>query len=178
MKGIIFNAVEAAVIRGFGEDAWDDTLDAANAGGAYTSLGNYDDDELVAIIEALPAEVGATLPDRLRWVGASAAPILAEAFPQFFEGVDLRGFLPMLNHMIHPEVRKLYPGATPPDFDIVDDGGSEISLLYFSERKMCALAEGFTIGVAAQLGEEVTVSQASCMHDGAETCDIRILFPV
>ena len=132
MKGVIFNAVEDAVERTLGPDAWDDTLDRAAASGSYTSLGNYDDAELVGIIQALPDETGIGLDERLRWVGMNSVPFLVAAFPQFFEGVDVRGFLPALNHMIHPEVRKLYPGATPPDFDIRDDGGDEISLRYVS----------------------------------------------
>lgn len=176
MKGVIFNAVEDAVERVLGPKAWDDTLDRASASGSYTSLGNYDDGELVGIIEALPDDAGVGLADRLRWVGLNAVPFLVAAFPQFFDDVDVRRFLPALNHMIHPEVRKLYPGATPPDFDIRDDGGDEISLRYVSERQLCWLAEGFTLGVARHLDETVTISQPSCMHDGADHCELRIRF--
>ena len=49
MKGVIFNAVEDAVERAFGADGWDDTLGRAKVDGSYTSLGNYDDEELAAI---------------------------------------------------------------------------------------------------------------------------------
>ena len=176
MKGVIFNAVEDAVERVLGPAAWDDTLDRASASGSYTSLGNYDDDELVGIIQALPDDCGSGLDARLRWVGRHSVPYLVAAFPHFFEGIDLRGFLPALNHMIHPEVRKLYPGATPPDFDIEDDGGPEISLRYVSTRQLCWLAEGFTLGVAEHLGESVSITQPSCMHDGSAHCDLRIRF--
>ena len=40
MKGIIFNILSEAVVQAFGEDEWDDVLDAAGVDGAYTSLGN------------------------------------------------------------------------------------------------------------------------------------------
>lgn len=176
MKGVIFNAVEDAVERVLGPEAWDDTLERAETTGSYTSLGNYSDAELVRIVESLPQQVGATLDERLRWVGINAVPYLVAGFPQFFDDVDVRGFLPALNHMIHPEVRKLYPGATPPDFDIRDDGGDEISLRYASERKLCWLAEGFTLGVADHLGESISIDQPACMHDGAGHCDLRIRF--
>ena len=58
MKGVIFNAVEDAVERAFGADGWDDTLGRAKVDGSYTSLGNYDDEELAAIVGALPDETG------------------------------------------------------------------------------------------------------------------------
>ena len=79
MKGVIFNAVEDAVERAFGADGWDDTLGRAKVDGSYTSLGNYDDEELAAIVGALPDETGGTIPERLRWVGINCVPFLVEA---------------------------------------------------------------------------------------------------
>ena len=174
MKGVIFNAVQDAVEQNLGADAWDDTLARAALDGAYTSLGNYDDAELVAIIGALPDETGGDIPDRLRWVGMHAVPYLVSAFPQFFEGVTLREFLPALNHMIPPEVRKLYPGATPPDFGITDVDEQTVDLRYVSARQMSVLAEGFILGVAAQLGETVTVEQPASGHVSPNDCVIRV----
>lgn len=172
MKGIIINILEATVIDAFDEDTWDDMIDAADVDGHYTSLGNYDDAEVIALITALPAETGADLPERLRWFGTMAAPQLASRFPAFFEGHDLRSVLPTLNHVIHPEVRKLYPGANPPVFDVGD--GAELVLTYHSDRGLCHLAEGFVLGTAACLGEVITVSQSTCIHRGDATCDIVI----
>ena len=52
MKGIIFNVAEATVSDEFGEDAWDDLLDAAGLDGAYTALGDYPVEQLVALVTA------------------------------------------------------------------------------------------------------------------------------
>ena len=174
MKGVIFNAVEDAVERAFGADGWDDTLGRAKVDGSYTSLGNYDDEELAAIVGALPDETGGTIPERLRWVGINCVPFLVEAFPHFFDEITLEEFLPALNHMIHPEVRKLYPGATPPDFDISPIDDQTISMRYVSDRKLCFLAEGLTIGVTSHLGRTVHIGQPSCTHDGDPHCELRI----
>ena len=76
--------------------------------------------------------------------------------------------------MIHPEVRKLYPGATPPDFDITDIDAETVHLRYVSERKMSVLAEGFILGVAAHLGETVTVDQPEAGHVSPSDCVIRV----
>lgn len=174
MKGVIFNAVQDSVERVLGPDAWDETLDRAQVDGAFTSLGNYPDADLVAIIGALPEATGETVPDRLRWVGINAVPFLVGAFPQFFEGVDLRGFLPALNHMIHPEVRKLYPGATPPDFEITVVDEHTLDLHYVSQRQMSMLAVGFILGIADHLGETITVEQPESSYVGPGDCVIRV----
>jgi len=174
MKGVIFSAVQDAIERNFGENAWDEAIVRSEVEGAYTSLGNYDDAELIAIITNAPSETGDSLPDRLRWFGQEAVPFLRAAFPAFFVNTNLRTFLPQLNHIIHPEVRKLYPGSTPPDFDIYDDASSTLTLRYTSERRLCHLAEGFTYGVARQTGETIEIDQPVCMHDGADHCELRI----
>lgn len=52
MKGIIFNLAEEVVSDAYGPDTWDDLLDAWGVDGAYTSLGNYPDDDLHRLVAA------------------------------------------------------------------------------------------------------------------------------
>ena len=172
MKGIIFKILEATVTEHFGDEVWDKTLENAGLAGAYTSLGNYDDAEVVALLNELPSTTGNALSERLRWFGRHSIPSLQQSFPQFFEGHDLRSILPTLNHVIHPEVRKLYPGANPPVFEL--DEQQNVHLIYRSERKLCHLAEGFILGTADALKEEVSVRQTTCMLHGDDHCDIEL----
>jgi|TARA_B100001094_G_scaffold301320_1_gene327484 hypothetical protein len=176
MKGVIFNTTEDAVERPFGADGWEDTLARAEVDGSGTSLGNYDDAELTSIVGAVPDEAGGTIPDRLQWVGINCVSILLEASPHFFDGITLEDFLPALNRMIHPEVRKLYPGATPPDFNISPIDDQTISMRHVSERKLCFFAEGPTIEVASPVGQTLLIDQPSCAHDGDPHCELRIHF--
>ena len=41
MKGIIFNLLEEVVRKDYGDESWEDLLEAGQVDGAYTSLGNY-----------------------------------------------------------------------------------------------------------------------------------------
>jgi hypothetical protein len=173
MKGVIFNAVEDAVGRAFRTDGWDDTFGRAEVDGSYTSLGNFDED-LAAVVGALPDETGGTIPERLRWTGINCVPFLVEAFPRFFDEITLEDFSPALNHTIHPELRKLYPGATPPDFEISSIDDQIISMRHVSDRKLCFLGEGLTIGVASHLSRTLHIDQPSCTHDGDPHCELRI----
>jgi len=54
MKGVVFNAAEAAVVELYDEDTWDDILDAAGVDGVYSSVGSYEDGEMTAIVQADP----------------------------------------------------------------------------------------------------------------------------
>jgi hypothetical protein len=174
MKGVIFNLVEEVIIGRFGEDTWDTLLDEAGLDGAYTSLGSYPDEQLFALVGAASNQLGVDGDAVVRLLGQEAIPLLADRYPMFFEPhTTTRAFLLTLNDIIHPEVRRLYPGADVPTFGFNDDGADALVITYHSARKLCALAEGFILGAAGHYGEEVAVEQPECMHHGAPECVLR-----
>jgi hypothetical protein len=175
MMGVIFNVIEDAVTRAHGADTWDALLDMAGLDGSYSALGNYKDAELGAIVTAAAEKLGTDERSVLRWAGQAAMPILAERFPQMFDAHS--GSVEMvraLNTLIHPEVRKLYPGAVCPHFGFAAAEGGRLRMLYNSPRRLCALVEGFLAGVAEHFGEHLTVEKETCMHDGAASCTFRL----
>lgn len=180
MKGIIFNLLEEVASKEFGEDAWDDVLERAGLEGSYTSLGNYGDEEFVALLGALPQIEGSSDTELVRWFGRSAIPLLVERYPIFFEAECTRAFLLTLNNIIHPEVRKLYPGADVPvfEFDGAAEGSADdqLELGYRSPRQLCLLAEGFIQGAALHFGEVAHIMQRTCMLRGDERCAIVCRF--
>ena len=175
MKGVIFNLLEQAVSTEFGEATWDMLLNEANLSGAYTSLGSYSDDEIVALVGVASKALNLPPFDVLRWFGQRAMPLLFARHPSFFsDHANTHGFLLTLNDIIHPEVHKLYPGAITPvfDFGVSDDG--DLVIGYISPRKLCALAEGFIRGSAEHFHEQVDIRQQQCMHDGASKCVFHV----
>lgn len=177
MKGIIFNLAEEVVTDAHGAAVWDDMLDRAGCDGAYTSLGSYPDDELHRLVAAGAAGLGLPPAAVLRAVGIGAMPHLAARFPEFFaDHRSARTFVLTLNEIIHPEVRKLYPGADVPDFGFDDSDPEWLLIEYRSARRLCALAEGFLEGAAIHFGETVRLHHDRCMHDGFESCVIRSAF--
>lgn len=176
MKGIIFNLVQEVVTNAYGEDAWDTILDRAGLDGVYTSLGSYPDDDLFALVGAASAALETDPQTVVRSLGQGSIPLLADRYPGFFEHATTRDFLLTLNDIIHPEVRKLYPGADVPEFDFDTTGDADLVLGYRSPRKLCALAEGFILGAAAHFGEDVDIDQPSCMLEGAESCVLACRF--
>jgi len=178
LKGIIFNLVEEVVTAAYGEDTWDSLLDEAGVDGSYTSLGSYPDEDLFRLVGAASKALGVEPDAVVRQLGEGALPLLVQRYPQFFEGHEsTRPFLLTLNDIIHPEVKKLYPGAEVPDFDFdTSEGGGVLVIGYRSPRQLCALAEGLITGAARHYGERVDVTQPECVKHGAEKCLIRCVF--
>ena len=177
MKGIVFNLFEEVVRQHYGEDTWDDLLESAGVDGAYTSLGSYGDDEFPKLVGAGAAALQQTPNEVVRWFGCNALPLMAQKYPGFFRGhSDTRSFLLTLNSIIHPEVRKVYPGADVPIFDFQTPTDRELIVGYRSPRKLCAFAQGLVEGAAGHFGEAVSFEHEQCMHRGDEKCVFRISF--
>jgi heme-NO-binding protein len=176
LKGIIFNVFEQLVARDRGEDAWDRLLEDSGLGGAYTSLGSYPDTDLSMLVEAGSAAWDVPADELVRWLGREALPLFAERYPQFFDPHRTTAdFLLTLNEIIHPEVRKLYPGALVPVFDC-KASDHRLTMGYRSERKLCMFGEGLIAGAAVHYGETVAIEQPTCMNRGDDSCVLEISF--
>ena len=177
MKGIVFNLLEQVVTRDFGEETWESLLDTAEVSGAYTAVGSYPHEELLALVGAASAATGRPADDLVRWFGREALPLLYERYPGFFDSHnDTRSFLLTLNDVIHPEVRKLFPGAYAPSFEVDASDPEVVSLGYESHRGLCDFAEGLIEGSAAHYGETVVITQPTCAKRGDEGCVLRAAF--
>jgi len=178
MKGVVFNLLEEAITAEYGEDTWDALLAAAGLHGAYTSLGNYPDAELMALVNVASGKLNVPPSDVVRWFGRKALPMLAARYPKFFTPhTTSRTFVLTLNDIIHPEVRKLYPQASVPDFEFDATEPRALKLVYRSRKKLCHFAEGLIEGTADHYHETVQLSQPECMHRGDQRCVIVCAFP-
>jgi hypothetical protein len=176
VKGVVFNLLEQLVARDFGEDTWDALLDESGLDGVYTSLGSYPDEDLMKLVGAASNVLDMPADNVVSWLGRNALPLFAMRYPQLFEPHDsARSFVLTLNDIIHPEVRKLYPGADVPEFDF-DSRGELLVMGYRSPRKLCSFAEGLLLGAADHFGERLTIEQPACMKRGDEQCVLEIAF--
>jgi hypothetical protein len=175
MKGIIFNLLEEVVILRHGEAAWDGLLDKAGLDGAYTSLGSYPDSEIEALVAAAATALNLSPGECLRWFGREAMPLLAVRYPAFFEGYRTTlPFILSVNSIIHPEVRKIHPGALCPVFRFEQAADGALRLGYKSPRQLCALAEGFIEGAGDHFGETALVEHLRCTAKGDPECLLSI----
>src|SRR5687767_5350894 len=85
MKGVVFNLLEAAVRRDYSDDTWEELLETTDIDGAYTSLGNYPDEEMMKLVGAASSVLKIPADDVVRWFGRNALPLLAKKHPYFFD---------------------------------------------------------------------------------------------
>ena len=141
----------------------------------YTSLGSYPDADFFAIVGGASARLGGDIDSSVRWFGRQALPLLAREYPGFFTPhTSTRPFLLTLNDVIHPEVRKVYPGADLPVFDFELLGEDGLRMGYASPRRLCSLAEGFIEAAAVHFGQTAQIEQTACMKHGASRCQIVV----
>jgi hypothetical protein len=171
MKGIIFNLLEHVVTDEHGEQTWERVLDSAGVDGAYTAVGTYDHEELHTLVRSAARVLGKTDDEIIRWFGERSVPLLIGRYPQLFETHDSTiSLLLELNDVIHPEVRKLFPGAYAPEFDVEWIDERVLALGYESYRDLCLFAEGLVQGTAAHFGESVAIEQTTCTRRGGDRC--------
>lgn len=178
MKGIVFTLLEHVVSERHRERFWDGLLGTAGLDGAYTAVGSYPDEEFHALVQAASAALGRQPDDVLRWFGRQAMPSFAERYAHVFVGhTSARSFMLTLNDVIHPEVRKLLPGAYVPEFEFDASDPERLALAYVSTRRLCAFAEGLMLGAGDHFGEAVVVGQSQCVKLGDPSCILTAVFP-
>ena len=177
MKGIVFDLLEQVVSNEFGEETWDQLLEQSGVEGAYTSLGTYPDEELYRLVGAASAAMKMPGDDLVQWFARKAMPLMALKFPEFFQPHrQTRPFLLTLNDVIHPEVRKLFPGADVPAFTFDSSNPEKLILYYDSKRKLCTFAMGLIEGAAGHYKEKVTIEHPLCMKRGDAKCALHLSF--
>jgi hypothetical protein len=91
MKGLVFTTFYAHCEEQYGADMLDDIIDDANLPnkGAYTSVGTYPFQEIVALITALVRRTGQSLPAVLEQFGRACFGKWVSYVPAHFENKDL-----------------------------------------------------------------------------------------
>ena len=169
MKGLVFTTFYAHCEEQYGADMLDDIIDDANLPnkGAYTSVGTYPFQEIVALITALVRRTGQSLPAVLEHFGRACFGKWVSYVPAHFENKDLFDILAGIDDFHEFEVRKLYPDAELPSFKVESRSDRELVLRYFSCKPLADLAAGVIKGAAAHLGEEISVTHRP-VTDGTE----------
>ena len=122
--------------------------------------------ELVALVEAYCAIADISQASALQSFGTWLFPRLLQAHP-YIPGrrSDAFGLLEDLHDLVHVEVRKLYPDAELPVFDVTMEGDNRMVVLYESSRPLADLAQGLLIGCCDHFSETITVTRTPREHE-------------
>lgn len=164
MKGVVFTEFLEFVESVAGPDVVDEMLETADvpSGGAYTSVGKYDYNEMAALVDALSGVLDAPAPDLIRAFGRHLFGRFTLKFPMFFDGEgDAFSFLETVEGHIHAEVLKLYPDAELPRLSTRRDGADGLIVRYASCRPFGELCVGLIEGCAAHFDEEIKIAHGA-----------------
>lgn len=161
MKGMVFTEFMDLVESNWSLDMVDTLIERSGvaSGGAYTAVGTYPHEEMVALVVALSEETGIAVPDLIRTFGKHLFGRFAQLYPRFFHGIEGSfQFLGGIEDVIHAEVRKLYPDASLPTFEVEETPG-RLVLTYISGHPFADLAEGLIEGCIAHFGEDIELTR-------------------
>jgi len=162
MKGLIFTEFLGLVEEKWDADMVDDIIDACDlpSGGAYTAVGNYDHQEIVALVVELSKRSGVEVPELQRIYGRHLFGKLAAGYPQFIGKTDsVLDFLEEVEHYIHVEVLKLYPDAHLPSFETTRHGPDILEMIYRSSRHLDDVCHGLIEGCMKYFHNEGSVER-------------------
>lgn len=169
MLGLVFTEFIELVEDKYSPEIADAVIDevAAPHGGAYTAVGYYPHEEMVAMVGALARQTGVPAPDLVRSFGGHLLHRFAAAHGDMFaRHGKLFDFVASIHDEIHVEVRKLYDQAALPSFTVLSRDDRELRLLYQSPRAMEQLAQGLLEQAAVHYGEPCDISHAP--YDGPQ----------
>lgn len=167
MKGMVFTEFFELVESAFGEDVVDAIIDDSDiaSGGVYTSVGNYDYNELIALVVELSKHTDTPVEALVETYGKHLFGRFHALYPSFFEDVaSTFDFLARIDDHIHVEVRKLYPDAELPAFDISVEG-DVMTMNYSSTRPFGYFAKGLIEGCIDHFGEPVVFTSVNISED-------------
>jgi len=175
MHGTIFTELEKFVGARLGDGAWQTLRGKAGIAPdrAYEVFGSYPDEEVFALVGAASETTGLPATALLEDFGEFIAPDLLEmywgAIAPEWRTLDV---IEHTESTIHTVVRVDHPGAAPPYLRVTRSGEREVTVLYTSPRRLCAIARGIARGIARHYGESLEITDRRCMHRGDSDCVI------
>lgn len=171
MKGIVFRELLDLVEDMFGLETVNDIVEKSEleSKGAYTSIGTYEFSEMLQLLTSLSEKTKLDVDDLLYTYGLHFFNVLEQSYSGIMEKyenpIDL---LSSVDSHIHVEVRKIYPDAELPKFDVLEQEGNRLVLKYISSRAMYAFALGLIEKTFHHYNSNATISHEKLKDDGSE----------
>lgn len=160
MKGLVFVELLAMAEDAFGEDVVDAVLDKGGLtdDGAYTAVGKYPCAELIELVDRFSRHSGLPAWDLQKRFGHWMLDVFARQYGNFFErhtcALDL---LMSVETEIHVEVRKLFPDARTPRFEVLYHAHGCLDMRYTSHRALVPFCQGLIEATLEHYGQKADV---------------------
>ena len=168
MKGVVFTEFYDFVETHHSPLMLQEIINQANlkTDGSYTATGTYPSCEMGSLVMAASAKLGADVSDLLKLFGQHLLCHFARQYPQYFDEADNSfELLESVENHIHKDVRKLYPDAELPSFEMLENTPEYFEMIYQSARGLGDLCEGLIAGCMEYYGESGTIAQEKLSTD-------------
>lgn len=177
MHGLIFAELKKYGESKYGKEVWEKWLHLTELapGRDYSPGQVYPDSEAVSILTAAAKFHAIDMEELLDGFGIFIAPDLIQLLPELVQ--EKWKTLDLIEHtenIIHKMVRFRIKGAAPPRLEVERQSSTRALINYRSDRQLCHLLKGIVRGIARHYGEEVTITDQTCMLDGDGACQIMI----
>lgn len=175
MHGLLFKSMKDYVVENHGKEAWVDVCRAADIDKRiYLTIDTYPDEELIRIFDVTADRVGSSVPELLASYGRFAAGQLLDTHRNVVEDDwDALDLLANADDVIDV-LSSRNSDLELPELACRRDGPERVTVEYRSGRRLCFVAKGIVHGIGDRYGAELTVSENSCMHEGAEYCELVV----
>ncbi|WP_179021744.1 heme NO-binding domain-containing protein [Winogradskyella forsetii] len=148
MKGIIFTEFLELVEEKFGLAMVDKiiTQSELDSGGAYTAVGTYEFSEMLQLISHLSENTDIAIDDLLMVYSEHLFAALIKTHPNLVDHYkDPMDLLASIENHIHVEVKKIYPEAQLPAFELEERTDTKLVMVYKSDKALYMLGKGLML---------------------------------
>lgn len=174
MKGLVFAELLEMAETQLGERAIDEVFDGLTLAseGAYTRVGNYPCSELIALVEALSKKMDVSPESFQQRFGHWMFKSFSASHPEFLEKrAGAFDMLEAIEDEVHVEVRKLYPDAELPRFEVDRRASNRLVMRYISQRPLKFFCLGLIEGCLSEFSETAKIHMKSDVVEGTEVVE-------
>ena len=171
MKGILFTEFLELVEDRFGLEIIDRIINSSNleSNGIYTAIGTYEFSEMLQLLHFLSEKVGISIDDLLLVYAEHFFDVLKQSYPGLMATYkDPIEMLSTIENHIHTEVRKIYPDAELPTFEVVTKTNTSLIMIYKSSRAMHHFGLGLMNKTFEHFNATATIDLEMIKEDGTE----------
>ncbi|QXP60279.1 heme NO-binding domain-containing protein [Olleya sp. HaHaR_3_96] len=171
MKGIVFTEFLELVEDKFGLEMVDNIITSSTleSEGVYTAVGTYSFSEMLQLLSHLSENTGISIDNLLLVYAEHFFSVIEKSYPGLLATYkDPIEMISSIENHIHVEVRKIYPDAELPTFEVVEKTENSLIMIYTSSRAMHHFGLGLMNKTFAHFNSTATIDLQKIKEDGTE----------
>ena len=171
MKGIVFTEFLELVEDKFGLEMVDKIITSSTleSEGIYTAVGTYSFSEMLQLLTHLSENTGISIDNLLLVYAEHFFSVIEKSYPGLLATYkDPIEMISSIENHIHVEVRKIYPDAELPTFEVVEKTEKSLVMIYTSSRAMHHFGLGLMNKTFEHFNSTAAIDLQKIKEDGTE----------